>query len=283
VIRVPAILSPAAQPHRLLLAMLLALAMLLVAGCGGTGNKEPDPTAGWSADRLYRDAKEEIAAGNWAQARTRLQSIESRYPFSVYAQQALIDTAYVNWKDNEPEQAMVTIDRFQQLYPNHPGTDYMLYLKGLVNFTPNSAFLSSVTGQDPSERDPKGLRQSYEAFNELIDRFPNSRYTPDAKLRVAWLVNTIAMNEVHVARYYYERDAYVAAINRAQAVITDFEGVPASEEALDILYNAYDKLGMTDLRDDILRVQQANFPNRSFANEQSGGKDRSWWNPLNWF
>src|SRR5690606_14502980 len=137
-------------------------------------------------------------------------SVEARYPFGVYAQQALIDLAYVNWRDNEPEQALAAIARFQQQYPNHPANDYVLYLKGLVNFTPPSAFMSSVTRQDPAERDPKGLRQSYDAFNELLQRYPNSRYAPDAQERLTWLVNTIAMNEVHVARYYYQRDAYVA-------------------------------------------------------------------------
>ncbi|ARP97494.1 outer membrane protein assembly factor BamD [Bordetella genomosp. 13] len=255
-------------------------AALLVAGCGGT-NSEYDPTAGWSAEQLYADAKEEVQSGNWDQARTRLTSIESRYPFSIHAQQALIELAYVNWKDGENEQALSAIDRFQQLYPNHPGTDYMLYLKGLINFTPASAFMTNITGQDPAERDPKGLRASYDAFADLVKRYPDSRYTPDAQQRMTWLVNAIAMNEVYVARYYYERGAYVAAVNRAQTVITDFEGVPAAEEALYILQLSYDKLGMTDLKGDAQRVLKQNYPNSKFETEGLSA-DKSWWNPFSW-
>jgi len=257
-------------------------AAALIAGCG-TQKAEVDPTANWSAERLYQDAKEQISARNWSEARERLTAIEARYPFGVYAQQALIDLAYVNWRDEEPEQALATIDRFQQLYPNHPATDYMLYLKGLVTFTPPSAFMSGITRQDPSERDPKGLRQSYDAFRELIERFPQSRYADDARKRQTWLVSTIAMNEVHVARYYYERGAYVAAVNRAQTVITDFEGAPAAEEALYIMMLSYDKLGMPELRDDARRVLLANYPDSRLLKEGFGRRQAPWWDPTSWF
>lgn len=258
------------------------IAVALIAGCG-TIKGEQDKTAGWSADRLYQDAKAEMSAGNWKDARTRLQAVEARYPLGGYAQQALIDQAYVNWKDEEPEQALAAIDRFQQQYPNHPGTDYMLYLKGLITFTPPSAAFTKITRQDPSERDPKGLRESYESFNQLIERYPDSRYTPDAKKRVTWLVNTIAQNEVHVAQYYYERGAYVAAVNRAQTVITDFRGVPASEKALYIMYLAYDKLGLTELRDDAQRVLDQNYPKTALYEQGLNAPKGSYWNPVNWF
>jgi len=259
---------------------LTVFATLLIAGCGGK-SAQVDPTIDWSAERLYEEAKELIVAGSWNDARERLTSIESRYPFGVYAQQALIDLAYVNWRDEEPEQALATIERFHQLYPNHRAADYVLYLKGLVTFTPASAFLSGVTGQDPAERDPKGLRRSYDAFRELIERFPDSNYAKDARARMAWLVNTIAMNEVYIARYFYERAAYVAALNRAQAVITDFEAVPAAEEALYIMMLSYEKLGMTELRDDAERVLLANYPDTQFP-KRGLRVEKSWWNPINW-
>lgn len=267
---------------RLSHAALALLAVVLIAGCGSIKG-EKDPTAGWSAERLYQDARTEISAGNWKDARTRLEAVEARYPFGGYAQQSLIDQAYVNWKDDEPEQALAAIDRFQQQYPNHAGTDYMLYLKGLITFTPPSASFTKFTRQDPSERDPKGLRESYESFNELIKRYPDSRYTADAKKRVTWLVGTIAQNEVHVAQYYYERGAYVAAINRAQTVITDFQGVPIAEKALYIIYLSYDKLGLTELRDDAKRVLDQNFPNSKFYEQGLDEPGGSYWNPINWF
>lgn len=261
-------------------ALALTLAAL-VAGCGSI-KPEKDPTAGWSAERLYRDARESMSGGSWNTARERLEAIEARYPFGVYAQQALIDQAYVNWKDEEPEQALAAIDRFEQQYPNHPGSDYMLYLKGLITFTPPSVMFNNITGQDPAERDPKGLRESYEAFNQLLQRYPDSRFAPDARKRLAWLVDTIARNEVYVAEYYYRRGAYVAAANRAQTVITDFQGVPIAEKALYIMYLSYDALGLEELRDDAKRVLDLNFPNSKYY-EQGLEEPKNYWNPLNWF
>ncbi|MDS1142135.1 outer membrane protein assembly factor BamD [Pusillimonas sp. SM2304] len=267
---------------RLSRAAIAFAAAVLIAGCG-TSKVETDPTIGWTAERLYQDARAEISAGNWNEARTRLEAVEARYPFGGYAQQSLIDQAYVNWKDDEPEQALAAIDRFQQQYPNHPGTDYMLYLKGLITFTPPSASFTNITRQNPSERDPKGLRESYDSFNELINRYPDSRYTADAKKRVTWLVNTIAENEVLVAQYYYERGAYVAAVNRAQTVITDFQGVPASEKALYLMYLSYDKLQLDDLRDDAKRVLDQNYPNSKYYQQGLSEPGGSLWNPINWF
>ncbi len=276
-VHAPVFLKSLPSPARLALA---GLFLALVAGCSSTSGNV-DPTAGWSAERLYSQSRTDMSAGSWSDARKNLEALEARYPFGIYAQQALIDQAYVNWKDEEPEQAKAAIDRFMQQYPNHPGTDYMLYLKGMITFTPPSAILSNITRQDPSERDPKGLRESYEAFNELIKRYPDSRYTPDARKRVAWLVNTIAENEVHVAQYYYERGAYVAAANRAQKVVTDFEGAPIVEKALYLMMISYQKLDLPKLADDAKRVLDKNFPNSKYY-KQGLNEPKSYWNPVNW-
>jgi outer membrane protein assembly factor BamD len=278
--RVPAPLSSASRLGSVARLCLALAFTALLAACGTSGAKY-DKTANWSAEQLYNDGKQEMDAGNWKDARERFTAVESRYPFGIYSQQALMSLAYVNWKDGENEQALAAIDRFQQLYPNHPGTDYVLYLKGLINFTPASAFMTNITGQDPSERDPKGLRASYDAFSELIKRYPDSKYAADARLRVVWLVNAIAMNEVHVARYYYERGAYVAAANRAQTVITDFQGAPASEEALYILYKSYEKLHMPQLEKDAKRVLDKNYPNSKFPS-QGFVEEKPWWDPTRW-
>jgi outer membrane protein assembly factor BamD len=278
VIPATALFTGATRRAPILWLLLAAICVALIAGCG-TATTKVDPTVGWSAEQLYNDAKAQIADRSWNDARDRLNAIEARYPFGVYAQQALMDLAYVNWKDGENEQALAACDRFEQLFPNHPGSDYMLYLKGLINFTPPSAFMSNLTGQNPAERDPKALRASYDAFNTLVKRYPQSKYTPDAQLRLAWLVNTIAMNEVFVARYYYDRGAYIAAANRAQIVITDFEGVAANEDALYVMVISYDKLGLTQLRDDAQRVLERNFPNSKLMANGFPPTAKAWWNP----
>jgi len=261
--------------------LLMFAALALIAGCASKA-PEYDPTANWNAEKLFQDGKSEMNAANWRVAKERFAAVEARFPFGVYAQQAQINLAYCQWKDKEPELAVATLNRFQQQYPGNPSMDYVLYLKGLVNFTPPSAVFSSITGQNPGERDVRALRQSYAAFSELVQQFPESRYTADARKRLTWLVNTMAENEMTIARFYYDRYAYVAAINRAQSVITDYQGVPAAEPALYIMMMSYEKLGMTDLRNDTERVLLQNFPNTTLISQGFPGK-YSAWNPLRLF
>jgi len=268
---------------RFFLAICLALVMLAASGCSSIKGDTYDETAGWSAEKLYQDGVAEMNSGNWKTASERFIAVEARYPFGIYAQQSLMNLAYVQWKDQEPEAALATINRFLQQYPNHPGTDYMLFLRGLILFTPPSAILSSLTQQDPAERDPKALAQSYEAFKELITRYPESRYAKDARDRMNWLVNTMAEHELHTARFYYDRKAYVAALNRAQKVITDFEGVPASEQALYIMMKSYEALGLNDQAKDAERVLLQNFPETKLISEGLPPTNRfSKWNPLSY-
>ncbi len=261
--------------------LLMLAAIALIAGCG-TKAPEYDPTANWNAERLFQDGKTEMNAANWRVAKERFAAVEARFPFGVYAQQSQINLAYCQWKDKEPELAIATLNRFQQQYPGNPSMDYVLYLKGLVNFTPPSAVFAGLTRQNPGERDVRALRQSFAAFSELIQQFPDSRYTPDARKRLGWLVNTMADNELSIARFYYDRYAYVAAINRAQSVITDYQGVPASEAALYIMMMSYEKLGMTDLRNDSERVLLQNFPDTTLITKGFPNK-YSAWNPLRLF
>ena len=127
-----------------------------------------------------------------------------------------------------------------------------------------------------TERDPKAAREAFDAFKALAVRFPNSKYTPDALLRMKYLVNTMAQYDLHVAKYYYRRGAYVASANRAQAAIKEYPDAPAIEEALFVLYNSYDKMGLIELRDDANRVFIHNFPNSKFTNV-SAATEKSWW------
>lgn len=233
--------------------------MALVSGCA-TDSLARDETLKWSADRLYAEAKDEMSSGNWAAAIKLLEKLESRYPFGRYAQQAQIDTAYSHWKEGENALALATIDRFMKLYPNHDNMDYVLYLKGLINFNDRAGLFTSITGEDLAERDPKAAREAFDSFKELATRYPNSKYAEDASSRLSFLVNMLASNDVHVARYYMRRGALLAAVNRAQSVVKQYQDAPAIEEALAIMVTGYRRLGMNDLSDDARRVLAKNFP-----------------------
>jgi len=163
------------------------------------------------------------------------------------------------------------------LHPSSPALDYALYLKGIVNFNDDLGLFSGLTRQDLSERDQKASKDSFESFKELITRFPDSRYASEASQRMNYIVNSLAQSEVHVARYYYQRGAYLAAINRAQYAIVNFQGVPALEEALYIMVKSYDALGMTALRDDTQRVLEKNFPQTTYLVQGFKPKNDAWW------
>jgi outer membrane protein assembly factor BamD len=259
---------------------LLAVALVAaLAGCGifSGGDKQKDEFAGWSAEKLYADAKDEMAHGGWGRAIKVLEQLEARYPFGVYAQQAQMDIAYAYWKDGEPAQALAAADRFIKLHPTHPTVDYMYYLKGLVNFNDTGFFLASFAQQDLSERDPKAARESFDAFKELATRFPDSRYTPDAIERMKYLINALASSEVHIARYYYKRGAYLAAANRAQAAVREYQEAPAIEEALYLMVLSYEAMGMQGLRDDAERILRKNFPQTELLAQGFKQQKSRWW------
>lgn len=253
--------------------MLAAAALATTLGLGGCGLLPDviDETAGWSAQRLYSEAKEQLNEGNYERAIKLFETLEARYPYGRYAQQAQIEVAYAYYKDQEPISAIAAADRFIKLHPNHPNVDYAYYLKGLVNFNDDPGILGRLSmfgiraEQDMSERDPRAARESFLAFKELATRFPDSKYTPDAIARMKYLVNALASHEVHVAKYYLKRQAWVAAANRAKEVLKAYPEAPALEEALAIMIIAYDKLGLAELRDDARRVLALNFPESRYA------------------
>lgn len=247
----------------------------LVAGCG-LFPEQKDETVGWSANKLYTEAKEALNDGAYEKSIKYFEKLESRYPYGRFAQQAQIDIAYAYWKSGEPASAVAACDRFIKLHPNHPNVDYVYYLRGLVNFNEDLGILGLISQQDMTERDPKGARESFDAFKELVFRFPDSKYTPDAILRMKYLVNALATLEVHVARYYMKRNAYVAAINRAQYALINYPEAPATEEALYIMVKAYDLMGMDDLRDDVERVMRKNYPNSVYYTRGLERKE-AWW------
>jgi outer membrane protein assembly factor BamD len=243
---------------------LLLAATLTLGGCGLLPEVK-DETAGWSAQKIYAEAKNNLDEGNFERAVKLFEMLESRYPFGRYAQQAQLEVAYAYYKDNEPISAIAACDRFIKLHPNHPNVEYAYYLKGLANFNEDLGLLGNLVEQDMSERDPKAARDAFLAFKELVTRFPDSKYTPDSTARMNYLVNALAGNEIHVAKYYLKREAWVAAANRAREVLKTYPEAPALEEALAILVVSYDKLKLTDLRDDAQRVLKLNFPNSKYA------------------
>ena len=229
------------------LAVLTALFLaMLVAGCG-LFPEQQDETAGWSANKLYTEAKEAMNDGAYEKSIKYFEKLESRYPYGRYAQQAQIDIAYAYWKDNEPALAVAACDRFIKLHPNHPNVDYVYYLRGLVNFNEDLGILGQISQQDMTERDPK------------VHASPS-----------------IPSLEVHVARYYMKRGAYIAAANRAQYALKHYPEAAATEEALFIMVKAYDLMGMNDLRDDAERVMRKNYPNSVYYTRGLERKE-PWW------
>ena len=247
---------------------------LLLAACSTT---PVDKTTGMSPNTLYSEAKDEMGSGQWDKAVALLDKLEARAAGTPLAQQAQLDKAYAHYKGTEPAQAAATLDRFMKLHPASPALDYALYLKGIINFNDDLGMFSALTRQDLSERDQKAAKESFESFRELTSRFPDSRYSADARQRMNYIVNSLAQYEVHVARYYFEREAYVAAINRAQAAVYEYRDAPAMEEALFILVKSYEALGMTQLRDDVKRILEVNYPKSDYMLKGAKARLDPWW------
>lgn len=267
-------LNGAPAPRTLAAATMLALVMGLAA-CGSTPKDEANTQQ--AIDKLYEDARADMAAGSFERAARTLETVENRAAGTLLSQQAQLDRAYVLWRQQERAQAISVLDRFIRLNPSSPGMPYALYLKGLSNFNENLGALSWLSRQSLSERDQQASRDAYLTFKQLVEQYPESTYAADARLRMDYIVNALADYEVHVARYYLKRGAYVAASNRAQQAITDFPQSPASEEALHILTVCYDRLGLDKLRDDTRRVLAQNFPQSRYLTGELTVDDTPWW------
>jgi outer membrane protein assembly factor BamD len=255
----------------------IPLAMLLTVVLAGCGTNPREPESQWSAERLYAEAKEEASQGNFERAGKLYERLEGRASGTALAQQAQIERAYMLYKGGEKAQALSTLERFIKLHPTSAAVDYALYLQGLINFNDNLGLLGSLARQDLSERDQQAARDSYQSFKQLADQFPQSLYADDARVRMNYIVNSLAAYEVHVARYYFRRGAYVAAANRAQTVVAEFQQSPSAQEALFIMSESYDKLGLNELRDDANRVLLKNFPATTMPVEGLGSAKRAWW------
>lgn len=253
----------------------VAAVALALAACSSAPKDDPNSQA--SLDKLYAEAKDDLSSGSYDRAIKSLERIEGRAAGTIVAQQAQLDLAWAYHKSGERAQAVSTLDRFIKLNPSSPAMDYALYMKGLVNFNEDLGLFGRLANQDIAERDQQASRDAMLAFKQLIDQFPDSKYAAEARVRVDYITNTLAVYEVHVARYYYNRGAYLAAANRAQQAVQEFQRAPAAEEALFIMTQSYEKLDLPALRDDAKRVLEKSFPNSAYLSGNYDGGKKAWW------
>ena len=236
------------------------LLCLVLSGCAFFNKDDADPASTWTIERLYSEAKRSMQSSNYTRAVELYEFLETRYPFGVYGQQALLDLAYVYYKIDNHESALSTCDRFIRLYPQNPHVDYAYYLQGLVNYNRNRGAADRIFPTDYSERDISSAGSAFRNFSELLERFPDSKYAEDASGRMVYLRNLLAQYEIHVARYYLRRGVYIGAVNRARYVIENYTRTPSVPDALLIMARAYKILGLDDLSNDALRVLELNYP-----------------------
>lgn len=243
----------------------LAFCAVLLSGCGITNPFKDEEPTDYTAEQYYQQAKEQLDDGDHSDAIETYQELESTYPFGEYTEQAQLEIIYAYYKNNDSEAALAAADRFIRLHPTHPHVDYAYYLKGLINFTADKGFLERLTkGSSSPDRDPRSAQESYNTFQELVNRFPDSRYAADARRRMAYLHNSLAMHEIYVADYYMRREAYVAVVNRGKHVLEQYSQTAATEHALGLMMLAYQRMGLEDLAKDSQRVLATNYPDSGY-------------------
>ena len=237
-------------------------AILALVGCA---TETKDPTAGKTAQQIYQEAKEFVDTVQYAKAIPYFDKVEGMAAGTILGEQAQLDKAFAQYKNGDQLLALATLDRFMRLHPTHPATDYAIYLKGVVAYKSNDGLLERWFPQELAERDTDAAKVAFDVFKTLLNRFPDSKYAPDAKKRMAYIASSLVVTEVKIAQFYLERGAYVAAVNRAQQILLDFPQDASTEKALEILVRAYDKLGIRQLRDDNLRVLKRTFPDNALS------------------
>lgn len=257
--------------------LILAILTFFILSCSDSDDPVRAETKGWSVQKLYAEASSELANKNYSRATKLYQVLESTYPYGVYAQQGLLDLAYAYYQDDKPELALPTIDQFISTYPTNVNMDYALYLKGYINYKNDNGLMSRFSGQDLSERDPKSVLEAYQAFSTLVTTYPKSKFAPDAKDKINRLINALSRGEIYRSRYYMSIKAYLAAIGRAQSVVTNYPNTPYVEEALAIQVAAYHDLAQQKLSSDAQAVLALNFPKSKYLKKQWEYSDIPWY------
>jgi outer membrane protein assembly factor BamD len=243
------------------LVFLLLFISIFSSGCSYIQSWLPediDETKSWSASKLYAEAKANLADGEYRTAIELYEKLEARYPHGAFAQQAQLETAYAYYKFDEPEAAIAAADRFIKLHPRHANVDYAYYLRGLVTFPARKSVFEFIFPQDESKRDPNASLESFNYYSELVRKFPNSKYSGDASVRMRYLRNKVAKHELHVAKYYMQKQAYIAAVDRASYVVEHYQHTPAVSDALLLMVDAYTKMEQPRLAQDAQRVYDFN-------------------------
>ncbi|GAB4392424.1 MAG: hypothetical protein Tsb005_06350 [Gammaproteobacteria bacterium] len=240
--------------------MIINLLLLLVVGCSVFHHDPEAAYQGLDAEQLYQRAEIELDGHNYSEAASMLETLDARYPFNKNAQQAQLNIIYAYYKAGDKASAAAAADRYIRLYPRGAHTDYAYYMQGVANFEQDHGLLQRYLPVDQADRDPGTARQAYDNFVTLSQRFPDSQYTADAQQRLIYLRNLFARNELHVAKFYLRREAYVAAANRASQIIERYPQAPAVPEALVVLVKAKYALGLQGAGDNALRVLKQNYP-----------------------
>jgi len=235
---------------------LVALAAGFLSACG---NRRDEVVQDFGAEGFYERGFEAMEAGNYVGAVQYFLQLEARYPFANDTRQAQLDLIYLYWRSQQPEAAIDAAEEFERENPTHARVDYCLYMKGLVYFDEAPNILERLFNVDLTVRPPKDTLRAFSTFQELIRRFPDSRYVEDAGKRMVFLRNRLAAYENHVAQYYIDRGAYVAAVNRAKYALEHYPGAPELETTLELMATAYEQLGMMDLSADARRVRSESF------------------------
>ena len=263
--------ASARRPFRNTVLLLLAVALLSLAGCSREKVDDSVP-----AEELYEKAHAALRAKAWPQAIDRYKQLTTRYPFGRHAEQAQLDMAFAQYKAGSSEEAITTLERFIRTYPTHPNVDYAWYLKGLVNYDQSMGFLRRMFPGQAVDRDQTNARQAFMEFQELIRRFPESRYVADARQRMVFLRNVMAEQDIVIGEYYFRRGAYIASLNRARHVIETYPQAPANVEALDLMARAYSRLDLDELAADTRRVIEHNYGDVRLESDKPGFWRRMW-------
>lgn len=243
--------------------ILACVAVVTLSACSSVPEAE-DRSRLSDVEASYARGHRAMQNGNFNVALQVMEALSTRYPFGPLTNQIQLDLIYLYYKTGDIDKALSTIDRFTRLNPNHQSIDYALYMRGLTNERALANFFQEFVGIDRADRDVTKAREAFDDYAELVRRFPDSKYAADARQRMLGLKSRLARHELAVANYYIEREAYLAAANRAKYVLENFMNMPETEDALGIMLEAYSRLELTELAADARATLQQNFPQSAY-------------------